>query len=143
MQISQSDLVRVRRRRWRVIDIRAYERCQVLTLAGVEPANDGLERRFVAPFDVIEPIERRSRLTPVSRRLWRRACRALIAADTPPGALASARLAKIDLLPHQLEPALAVVRGLGLAPTACRRCRTRQDDPGGVDRGRAASARCG
>jgi len=113
VQISQSDVVRVRRRRWRVVDVRAYERCEVLTLEGVEPANGGLQCRFVAPFDVVERIERRSRLTRISRRLWRRACRALIAADTPPGALTGPRLARIDLLPHQLEPALAVVRGLG------------------------------
>lgn len=113
MQISQSDVVRVRRRRWRVVDVRSYERCQVLTVVGVEPNDSGLERRFVAPFDVVERIERRSRLTRVARRLWRRACRELIAADTPPGALKCARPAQIDLLPHQLEPALAIVRGLG------------------------------
>src|SRR3990170_3287660 len=116
MQISQSDIVRVRRRRWRVVDVCGYERCQVLTvlaLGDVEPDDSGQERRFVAPFDVIERIERRSRPTRVPRRLWRRACRALISADTPPGALACARLARIDLLPHQLEPALALVRGLG------------------------------
>jgi len=116
MQISQSDIVRVRRRRWRVVDVRSYGRCQVLTvlpLAGVEPNTGGQERRFVAPFDVVERIERRPRPVRVPRRLWRRACRALIAADTPPGALRRARLARIDLLPHQLEPALALVRGLG------------------------------
>ena len=117
MQISPSDVVRVRRRRWRVVDVRGHERCQVLTVAplgGVEP-NDGggLERHFAAPFDVVERIERPPGLTRVPRRLWRRACRALIAADTPPGALKCARLARIDLLPHQLEPALAFVRGLG------------------------------
>ena len=44
---------------------------------------------------------------------WRRACRALIAADGPPGSLRAARPARIDLLPHQLEPALAILRGLG------------------------------
>ena len=49
----------------------------------------------------------------VTRRRWRRACRALIADHTPPGALRSGRRARIDLLPHQLEPALAIVRGLG------------------------------
>jgi superfamily II DNA or RNA helicase len=116
MQISQSDVVRVRRRRWRVLDVRSYERCQILTVlpvGDVEPSDDGLERRFVAPFDVVERIERRSRPVRVPRRLWRRACRALIAANTPPGALKLARLAQIDLLPHQLEPALAFVRGLG------------------------------
>src|SRR5207245_9943771 len=31
----------------------------------------------------------------------------------PSGSLMSSRLARIDLLPHQLEPALAVLRGLG------------------------------
>lgn len=96
-----------------MVDVRAYERCQLLLLAGVEPANSGLECHFISPFDLVERIERRSRLTRISRPLWRRACRALIAADTPPGALACAPLAKIDLLPYQLEPALAVVRGLG------------------------------
>src|SRR4029077_1527730 len=116
MQISQSDIVRVRRRRWRVVDIRSYGRCQVLTvlpLADVETGTGGQERRFVAPFDVVERIERRSRPVRVPRRLWRRACRALIAGDTPPGGVKRARMARIDLLPHQLEPALALVRGFG------------------------------
>jgi superfamily II DNA or RNA helicase len=115
LQISQSDVIRVRRRRWRVVDVHSYERCQVLTVlpVGGEPDAGGRERRFVAPFDVVERIARRTGPVRVARRLWRRACRALIAGDTPPGALARARLARIDLLPHQLEPALAFVRGLG------------------------------
>jgi superfamily II DNA or RNA helicase len=113
MQISQSDVVRVRGSRWRVADIRGYERCELLTLVGVGPTNRGHERRILAPFDLVERVERRSRLTRVPRRLWRRACRALIAADTPPGSLRSARHARIDLLPHQLEPVLALLGGLG------------------------------
>ena len=120
MQISPSerdvkpgDLVRVRRQRWRVVDVRAYEACQVVTLAGVgTPDADG-ERRLIAPFDTIEPIARSGRLRLVAPRPWRRACRHLIATNTPPGALRSGRHARIDLLPHQLEPALAVVRGMG------------------------------
>jgi superfamily II DNA or RNA helicase len=40
-------------------------------------------------------------------------CRALLAADTPPGSLVSLRLARIDVLPYQLEPALAIVHGHG------------------------------
>jgi superfamily II DNA or RNA helicase len=117
MQILQSDVVRIRRRRWRVVDVRHYEQCQVLTVLSFgdveRAAPDIQERHFVAPFDVVERIERRSRPIRIPHRLWRRACRALIAADTPPGALRRARLARIDLLPHQLEPALALVRGLG------------------------------
>lgn len=114
MQISPSAIVRVRRARWRIVDVRAYEDCRLLTLSGVGPANGGAARRVLAPFDTVEPIDRRARVARVSRRLWRRACRALVAEETPPaGALRSARRARIDLLPHQLEPALAVVRGLG------------------------------
>ena len=113
MQISQSDIVRVRRGRWRVADIRAYERCEVLTLVGVGPTNAGEERHVIAPFDRIERVERRAGLTRVTRRLWRRACRALVAGDSPPWSLRCARQAHIDLLPHQLEPALALLHGLG------------------------------
>jgi SNF2 family DNA or RNA helicase len=38
------------------------------------------------------------------------------AADGPPGSLRTARNARIDLLPHQLEPAIAILRGLGTRP---------------------------
>lgn len=107
------DYVRVRGTRWRVLEVRAYEDCQVVTLSGVAPWNAGVERRLLTPFDAIEPIERRERPRVVGARRWRRACRALLAADTPPGGLRSARDARMDLMPYQLEPALAVLRGLG------------------------------
>ena len=44
---------------------------------------------------------------------WRRACRDLIAGDGPATMLGTATTARIDLMPHQLEPVLAVVRGDG------------------------------
>jgi superfamily II DNA or RNA helicase len=108
------DLVRVRQRRWRVISVRAYDTCQLLTLAGAEPGNALLERHIVAPFDSVEAIGCSERLRTVGLGQWRRACRALLAANLPAGALEATRDARIDLFPHQLEPALAVVRGLGL-----------------------------
>jgi superfamily II DNA or RNA helicase len=107
------DLVCVRRRRWRVIDVRAHDACQVVTLAGIGAADVGVERRVIAPFDCIEPIAHQAHPRLVSRRIWRRACRTLIAKLTPPGALRSGPQARIDLLPHQLEPALAIAGGLG------------------------------
>ena len=113
MQISQSDVVRVRRTRWRVSGVRTFERCQLITLAGIEPTTAGTKQRVLSPFDAIEHVARRQDLASVSRRTWRRMCRALIADAVPPGGLRSARHARIDLLPHQLEPALAVIRGLG------------------------------
>ena len=105
------DLVSVRGSRWRIVSVRAHDRCQVVTLRGVAPPVAGIDRRFVTPFDIVEPA--RTDVGPrfVTRQLWRRACRALIASDAPPGSLQTAASAAIDLLPFQLEPALAVVRG--------------------------------
>src|SRR5262245_26358979 len=103
MQISQSDVVRVRGARWRVAAIREYGPCRLLTLEGMEPGNSTLIRRVLAPFDRLDRIERRRRPTNVARGIWRRAFRALVAADTPPGSLRSALRARLDLLPHQLE----------------------------------------
>jgi superfamily II DNA or RNA helicase len=119
MQIPPSvaragDLVRVRCRRWRVLEVRPYDECQVVALAGLDDDNATVVRHVIAPFDSIEPVARSGRLRTVRPARWRRACRALIAAAAPPGALRAARDASVELLAYQLEPALAVVRGLGL-----------------------------
>jgi len=107
------DLVVVRGSRWRVADVRAYDGCALLTLHGVARPFDGRVRRVLSPFDRIEPVERPRRARFVGSRTWRRVCRAAIAADVPPGALTTAGTAAIELLPYQLEPALAIVRGCG------------------------------
>jgi superfamily II DNA or RNA helicase len=106
VEISQT--VRVRRQQWRVAAIRSYEACQLITLAHCQAT-----RHVLTPFDDVEPIIRSDRPLLVSPRCWRRACRALLLADSPPGGLRTAATAAIDLLPHQLEPALAVLRGTG------------------------------
>lgn len=111
MQISQC--VRVRGARWRVVDIRAYDDCQLVTLAGLTPPYVGATRRVLTPFDTIDLVDRPARPRVVRPERWRRACRGLLAANRPPGGLQSALHARIDLLPHQLEPALAIVRGMG------------------------------
>lgn len=105
--------MRVRRARWSVVDVRSYDRCELVTLAGLGPGNSGVTLRVIQPFDLLEPIDQRARPKPIRPTLWRRACRALVAAQSPPGGLETARQATIDLLPYQLEPALALVRGRG------------------------------
>jgi superfamily II DNA or RNA helicase len=106
------DLVTVRRSRWRVVDVRPYEDCALITLQGTVGPHDSALRRVVSPFDLIEPVDRARRSRFVGSRAWRRACRAALAADVPAGGLVAAATAAIDLLPYQLEPALAVVRGI-------------------------------
>jgi superfamily II DNA or RNA helicase len=124
MQISQSPLdlrpvrtgevVVARRARWRVVDVRNHEACQVVTLSGLSPPFAGVQRRLLTPFDTLRRVERAPGLRLVRRARWRRAFRGLVVADHPPGALRTARLARIELMPYQLEPALAVVRGAGV-----------------------------
>ncbi len=106
-------LVRVRRECWRVVDVRPLDDCQIVTLSGLSPPHLGVERRVLAPFEAFEPVACAGRSRVVRRARWRRALRALLAHDAPPAALRSARHARIDLLPHQLEPAMAVLRGVG------------------------------
>ncbi len=111
--VRPGDLVHVRRARWRIVQVCPGEGCQVVTLCGLTPPHLGVERRLLTPFDVLEPIRHPARPRIVRSIRWRRACRALIAADGPPGSLRTARAARIELMPHQLEPALAILRGLG------------------------------
>jgi len=111
MQISQP--VRVRGARWRIADIRTHEDCQVVTLAGTSAAHALVEQRVLAPFDDIEPIVRNRRPRFVRSGRWWRACRLLLADTAPPGALRSVHRARIEIMAHQLEPALSVVRGSG------------------------------
>ncbi len=112
-RVRPGDLVWVRRARWRIVRVLAYDDCHVFTLCGLTAPLLGIERRFIVPFDRIESIAGSARARVVRPAMWRRACRALIATNGPPGSLGVARSARIDLLPHQLEPALAIRRGLG------------------------------
>jgi len=111
--IRPGDLVRARRARWRVVRVHAFGACQIVTVSGVAAPLLGVERRLLLPFDTIEGLSGPPQPRMVRAATWRRACRALIAGDAPPGSLRAALTARIDLLPHQLEPALAVLRGAG------------------------------
>ena len=112
MQILRTgDLVIARRARWRVADIRQHERCQVMRLIAVAP-HAGIERRLIAPFDLLQPL--RTTRTPrfVRTSAWHSACRSLLSSSEAGGSLHAAGSARVDVMPHQLEPALAIIRGL-------------------------------
>jgi superfamily II DNA or RNA helicase len=112
-RIRVGDRVRVRHQRWIVTEIRAHEHCSALTLSGLGPANLGREQQVLTPFDLVEPLASPRSFRIVRPVRWRRACRQLIADAGPAGILRTARTARMDLLPHQLEPALAIVHGRG------------------------------
>ena len=112
-EVRVGDRVRVRRQRWLIVGRQQYDECQLLTLSGLGVQNAGVVRRFVSPFDLVESLEHPTRPRVVSLRRWRRLCRSALARHGPAGALRAAGRARIDLLAHQLEPALALVGGLG------------------------------
>jgi superfamily II DNA or RNA helicase len=114
MQFSQSrpgSTVRTRGAHWRVVDVRAFDACRLVTLAGLAPPHLGLERQLIEPFDTIETVSASGAPRVVRAGRWRDAFRSLVADSTPPGGLREARRAQLELLPHQLEPALAVIAG--------------------------------
>jgi superfamily II DNA or RNA helicase len=113
MQILHAgELVRARRDRWRVVNTTLFGGCHLVTLAGASAVNQGVERRLLAPFDAIDRIPSSHTPRIVGAVRWRRALRALLRRGLP-GELRATTSAVIDLLPHQLQPALAVVHGLG------------------------------
>jgi superfamily II DNA or RNA helicase len=111
--VRVGDRVRARCQRWLVTDVRSFDDCSLVTLTGVGPGNLGVEERLLSPFDRLELLAVRRRLRRVSRSRWRRVCRTLLASDGSAAILRTALRARMDLLPHQLEPALAVARGMG------------------------------
>ena len=113
LQPRVGDRVRVRQHTWIVRDIDAYEHCRVLTLASAAAPGQPPLQRFIQPFDDVEPVERGRGERRVSLRAWRHLCRTALLEDGPCWALRTAVAARIDLMPYQLEPALALLRGLG------------------------------
>ena len=99
-------VVHVRGEDWRVVRVDAYDRCAVLTLEG-GAARSSL--RIIEPFD--RPRVRHVRLRRRRRRAVLRAALNAITNARPPVGLWTAADAAIDLLPYQLEPALAVLSG--------------------------------
>jgi superfamily II DNA or RNA helicase len=107
--------VTVRQQRWLIVHIQAHSACRVLSLAGATTRNAGRLAQVIVPFDEVAPVVMPSGLRLLGVQRWRRQCRAMLAAQGPAARLQTAGAAHIDLLPHQLEPVLAIVQG-----RACR-----------------------
>jgi superfamily II DNA or RNA helicase len=111
--IRVGDRVWVRRERWVVAGVEPHDGCTLVTLTATDPAASPRTFRVLSPFDDLLPDTRVGRSRRVGMRAWRRASRSLVAADGPAGSLRTAVSARMELLPYQLEPALALLHGHG------------------------------
>jgi superfamily II DNA or RNA helicase len=105
-------VIRARSESWVVHRHVAGTHGSVLDVRGRGPDNRGTRATFLLPFEPIErlPLSDAPRL--VRPRTWRRAARAILAdATSSYDSLQSPVHATLTVLPFQLEPALAVIRG--------------------------------
>ena len=100
----------VRGETWRLARIDRFETCAILTLVGRDRLNAGARFRVIEPFDRVRPIAPH-KLRKRSRRAAMTTALAAIAGARHASGLWTAAAASIDLLPYQLEPALAIVGG--------------------------------
>jgi len=108
--LAIGDTVEVRGAVWRVTDVRRFETCARIDLA----ASEGGHETSCA---LLYPFDRPRRAGPAQPRVAsaRSLAQVLVQAAWtahPFGVLRAAAAAQIDLHPYQLEPALAVVRGM-------------------------------
>ena len=110
MRFVEGMKLEVRGQIWNLIRAQAFEPWTLLTLEGADRSNAGERVRLIEPFDRPRSIAR-LKLRQRSRRSVLASALSAIAMARPQRGLWTAARSTIDLLPYQLEPALAVVSG--------------------------------
>lgn len=105
-------LVRARGERWCLHRVEPGEGCTACVLVGLGASNAARRLTLLAPFDRIEPWERRPHPRVVTRQAALRAAAAAVAAERLCGVPAAAAAAGLALLSWQLVPAILLSRGL-------------------------------
>ena len=103
-------LLDVRGETWTLTRAQPFDACAILTLEGRDRSNAGERLRVIDPFDRPRPLanqkpRKRSRRAVVASALY------AVTAARDASRLWTAADAAIELWPHQLEPALAVIGG--------------------------------
>ena len=98
-----------RRVRWEVREHVAHVDCHALKLTPLDP-REAAPRTLLLPFDRVVPLSVAQEPVVLSRRRWTREVLRRLSSERPLGSFTAAALARIDVLPFQLEPALAFRR---------------------------------
>ena len=101
--------VLVRGRAWTVVGRTAFAGCDALRLSGAGPGHAGVLCTLLVPFDRPRRLHRPSSIRVVRPRRWLHALRRAAAGAHPAGGLKRTARSAIELLPYQLEPALAMI----------------------------------
>ena len=109
---AAGDVVDVRGCRWIIEETIAFADCTLLRLAAFDAQRRRRDCNLLHPFDRPIRQELHRRIRAVTRRRWLHRLRSHLSDCREFGHLRAAASADIDVLPFQLEPALAVVRGL-------------------------------
>jgi superfamily II DNA or RNA helicase len=106
-------IIRARGQTWVVHRHLAGAHGSVLEVRGRGAENRGARAAFLLPYEPIERLPSSETPRIVRPRTWRRIVRSILAGATPSyEALRAPARAALTVLPFQLEPVLAVVRGL-------------------------------
>ncbi len=109
-RVQSGDLVHAREALWRVMNVRPVAaRARVVSLRGADDHNRWQQCTLLEPFDRFALRSRQEQPRTVSRRRWLRALAAIVAASPGNAQLADAN---VRLLAYQVEPLLAIVRGI-------------------------------
>lgn len=113
-RLKPGDAVRIRHERWRVTRWIPFGDTAAIDVAGADLLNRGATARFLLPFESVERLAASNAPRVVRPSRWRPLARRALGRATPTcHSLRAAAAAAIDLVPFQLEPALAVVSGRG------------------------------
>ena len=107
--LCAGELVRVRGERWRLVQVRRFAACEALQIQNF--STQAGSKTLLYPFDRPERLTRVERMKRVSTAAW--LCRLVVVCREASqwNLLQTATDAHFDLLPYQLEPALAMLRG--------------------------------
>jgi ERCC4-related helicase len=98
-----------RTKRHVVVDVEEHENCRSVRLAAIEGGGEAIT--LLHPFDRIDVLPAADRPKRAGRRRVARACAAAVRASYEAGQTRTLVDARVRLLPYQIEPALAILRG--------------------------------
>ncbi len=105
------DRVFVRGQRWTLLERTPFAECEALRLQPRDAATRQPQQTLLTPFDRPQRIRRSQAIAVLRPRRWLHVLREMASQTQPVGGLQAAATGAIDLLPYQLEPALAMIRG--------------------------------